>query len=661
MGKVKLDLGDESSEEGDLKINKNYAEKYEQWRSKEVLQKLKDKFKYKSIEEQEHNEEEDDSTSESEPEWTNEDEKSFLRALGALKSKDAKIYDKNQKFFAEKLDNGTAINAKPKKSKESEKKGMTLRDYEVALVTERKGKFDDEDMEQEPHDEGYFKKNQRLKDEFKAIVLDDEDSEEDDGFMKKRVKTIDEKKQEEENYADWLKGEGKELDIAPDDDIKKLKNVWNKPELDKNEQFLRDYLLNKQYDVDDNEDPEAPTYEDIVQDEAEIEKADNFEHKYNFRFEEPDQEFIKQFPRTVKESIRKGNEKRKEKRDQIKKRKDEELNQKKEEIKLLKTLKRKEIEEKLKKVKSIAGDDGLPLSIEDLEKDFDPKEYDKRMEEIFAKKYYDDEGDNEKPLFTDDSEDEASDYDNMQVGTVDGDVEDGSEEEDEQGEAERKDKNSSRKKKRNSKFKDVIHKKKPVFDPNEKTFDDYFSEYYSLDYEDIIADNLRTKFKYRNVPANSYALSTEEILGADDKQLNQWVSVKKASQYRSEKDEDYDRKVFEQKAAAGKKAKIFSKENNLDEPNAPQPKAKKITKKGQKKQQSEEVVETVDPIKRKNRRKNKSTKKIAFQNGQIQKIAGVDVDRLKAYNVSNKSLKRKIYGNANSTANKNQKLRRSFV
>lgn len=70
---------------------------------------------------------------------------------------------------------------------------------------------------------------------------------------------------------------------------------------------------------------------------------------------------------------------------------------------------------------------------------------------------------------------------------------------------------SSRKKKRNSKFQDVIHQKKPVFDPEEKTFEDYFAEYYSLDYEDIIADNLRTKFKYRNVPANNYALSTEEV------------------------------------------------------------------------------------------------------------------------------------------------------
>uniref|UniRef100_A0A914QH85 Protein KRI1 homolog n=1 Tax=Panagrolaimus davidi TaxID=227884 RepID=A0A914QH85_9BILA len=180
------------------------------------------------------------------------------------------------------------------------------------------------------------------------------------------------------------------------------------------------------------------------------------------------------------------------------------LNQKK---KLLKALKKKELEEKLQKIKEVAGDDGVPLSTEDLKKDYED----------------------------------------------------------------------------------------------------------SLGYEDIIADNLRTKFKYRI------------ILAADDKQLNQWVSVKKASRYRNEKDEEYD-----QKASTKKK------------PN-------------QKQQFQVESVPVETPSKRKNRRKNKSAKKISFQNGQVQKITDVDVNRLKAYNVLDKSLKRKIYGNENSTENKKPK------
>lgn len=51
----------------------------------------------------------------------------------------------------------------------------------------------------------------------------------------------------------------------------------------------------------------------------------------------------------------------------------------KDEIKELRALKKKEIEEKLRKLKILAGDDGLPLNVDDLEADFDPTVYDKRM------------------------------------------------------------------------------------------------------------------------------------------------------------------------------------------------------------------------------------------------------------------------------------------
>lgn len=89
---------------------------------------------------------------------------------------------------------------------------------------------------------------------------------------------------------------------------------------------------------------------------------------------------IKQYPRTIKESVRQGNEKRKAKRDARKQRKVEEKRQKRDEIRQLKAMKKKELETWLEKIRKETGDPNLPVTIEDLEKDFDPDEFDKRMQ-----------------------------------------------------------------------------------------------------------------------------------------------------------------------------------------------------------------------------------------------------------------------------------------
>eukprot|EP00058_Branchiostoma_floridae_P020469 XP_002605959.1 hypothetical protein BRAFLDRAFT_92213 [Branchiostoma floridae] len=592
-----------------FRINKDFAKKYDEYRRKEELQKLKDRYGDVDI----------DASSSSSSETEDEDaveltpaiEKGFLKTLAALKSKDPRIYQQDVSFYEDKKAEADKAEGKGKKPKE---KPMFLKDYERKVLLEKGGvpsdeeSSDDESAMKKPNSPSYYEEQEQIKQSFKQALSagdDDDDDDEDGSLLVERQRTQEELDEDERDYKAWLTGQKEELankykDMGP------LKQYWTNPELDKGEAFLRDYILNQEYRDPDRD--RIPTYDEIVdeeddidysEDEEYLEKAENFERKFNFRYEEPDAEFIKSFPRTIASSVRRKDERRKKKREETRERKKQEKHKKKDELKQLKNLKKKEILDKLDHLKEITGNKDIGFNQADLEGDFDPKKYDEMMKNVFNEDYYG-EGEGEKPEFPEeeDLEDDVDwdnwhgpdgegggggeyDWENSQEGAephcedpdfnMDADYDPDAPQSTSQ-EILAMSKKKKRRRKLGTYFATAVNKKKPVFDPNDKTFEEYLSEYYKLDYEDVIGD-MPCRFKYRNVMANNFGLSTEEVLRAEDRELNTWCSVKAMSKYRSEEEEHRELKRYRKKGRdTRKKLRILANEDMEEEEDTATPK-----------------------------------------------------------------------------------------
>ncbi|XP_017561402.2 protein KRI1 homolog [Pygocentrus nattereri] len=597
----------------ELKINKKFAERYGKYRQKEELQKLKDRFGDRDVESSSGSSD-SDSGEESEVELDPELERDFYRTLSLLKKKDPKIYQKDARFYAEEAAS-SGSDERPSTSKKAEKP-MFLKDYQRKVILEREGKFDDDDdsedeeaarqMRERAASPSYIQEQKQLKESFQKFVQDSDEGSDEGQLLKRRTKTQEEKDKEEADYVEWLKGQAELEGRDEVQDMKYLKDYWNNPELDEKESFLRDYILNKGYLDEDEE--RIPTYDELMQEDVEdseeegesfLQKQEDFERHYNFRFEEPGAQQIKTYPRTIATSVRSKDDRRKKKREEVRDRKVKEKERKQQQLRELKNLKRAEIMEKLKTLQKVTGNEQLAFSELDLEGDFDPQQHDQLMQKCFGDEYY---GDNEeeKPQF-DDADEELEGHWNWDTWT--GEVEEGFEEEGEYGEEEydgeqesfqpncedpdfimdadydpsqqplskkkkrkelkkKKTKDDAplmgKKKKKKHHFAEVLTKSKPVFDPQEKTFEQYLDEYYKLDYEDII-DDLPCRFRYRQVVPNDFGLTTEEVLEADEKELNRWCSLRKTCMHRTEREELCDVKNYQIKAQnVQKKKQVFT-------------------------------------------------------------------------------------------------------
>ncbi|OUC43793.1 Krr1 family protein [Trichinella nativa] len=495
-------------------INQEYLNKYKTWRRKEEIQKCKHDTFYGNLKNCTDNSDSSSPSDESEDELAEEIsesvEKSFFKALSALKSRDPKIYRSETSFFGDHQSSTKLTQMK------SSKKSSGSKDKESALCIND------------------YERMCLLEEIFANIPVSDE---EDDTLLMEKVKTATEEDQEESSFAEWLQGKSVNYSSPDKEDLAFLQKYWNNPQADEGELFLRDYLLNRRYREKDDGDAVVDNV-DYEEDEILLEKQCEFERKHNFRFEEPNAHTIITYPRDVKDSLRRKDDSRKQIRERQKERKEREKVKREEEIKLLKNLKKKEISEKLEKIKETAKLESISLNDYDLDGDYDPDEHDRKMKETFNNEYYSrGDADQKRPQFSDSDDDEHFDNDEPTISSA----------------------NTYRS--INKKLKEEV-----LAQNSEIDVEKYFDEYYKLDYEDVIGD-MPCRFKYRNVMANDFGLSADEVFNNEDKTLNAWVSLKKMTQYTTEEEEKYLLQSYQKKAKNVKlKYRIFNsnrrKENN---------------------------------------------------------------------------------------------------
>jgi len=179
------------------------------------------------------------------------------------------------------------------------------------------------------------------------------------------------------------------------------------------------------------------------------------------------------------------------------------------EVKRLKNLKKAEIRDKMEKIKKVAGlqdDPGIDLSAFDLDADYDPDAFDKQLGKLFDDGYYNEEDEGVSLEGTGDKSVDAM----LEEG---GDIVDGASKQLMPTESE-------------------VGKRKSDLSKSVSDVRDSLNEYFKLDYEDKIGD-VKCRFSYSNVKAKTYGMDTAFILGSDDKDLNQIVSIKRLSTYKT--------------------------------------------------------------------------------------------------------------------------------
>ncbi|KAJ2481448.1 Ribosome biogenesis protein Kri1 [Coemansia sp. RSA 2131] len=456
----------------------------------------------------------------------------IMKTLTALQTKDSSVYDEKVNFFSEEAVRKAEAAWKAKKVQESAP-GMTLTEYQLKVDMEHGGVVDEEREVLKTTSMTHVEEQRALKNAFKEAADADEQS--DDDVLVKKQKTNEESAREDAEYRKFLLE-----NVTGDVSDRRAFMSWagsNDAESGApgsgDQKFLMNYILNRGWI---NTDMGSTVHEivDKEEDDELIDRTDDFESKFNFRFAEEGGTQITSYPREIEGSLRRTDDRRKLARERAKERKAELKRQKAEELKRAKNQKKRAVLDKLAEIQAITGNSNVGFDDLDLEGDFDADKFQAQMTKLFDNAEYDD---SVKPTWDDDIE-----IDDI-VG-ADGDAEG------------------------DDFIMDADYLEPTAVDPQalasttrelKATVSDYMDNYYQQDFEDVIGDDLTTRFKYAKVKPINFGLSAAEILLADDSMLNEYVSIKKMAAYRPEWKLDEDeakhsnkkrQKYIQRKAAA---------------------------------------------------------------------------------------------------------------
>ncbi|KAJ1264445.1 hypothetical protein BS78_08G001700 [Paspalum vaginatum] len=535
MGKVKkprdilAGSDDEGSDGGEdlskIRINEEYARRFEHNKRREAMQRLEERRKRGLLSASDDDEEEEESSSSEEDE--DEDERAIasrsvdrrvFEVIRRIRSGDPRVLDKDAKVYSSDEDGEEEKEKKREEEPKAKKeKPLYLKDVNARHLLEEGPEF--------------AAQTSRSSSKYDRIAYDEQQKKGLEAFLEAQKEVLG-SDDDDGGGDEFFRAKPKAEEAAAEDDEEKLTKelagvVFGKDEdLDENERFLRDFFLKRPYLESGKE--KKPYLDDIYNelsdDEEELEIQEEYESGYKYRHEEAAAsgavvaDRVMGHSRVVEGSVRKKESSRKQQRKSKEERIARAKQEQAEELKHLKNLKKKEIAEKLDRIRMIAGIEGgaaCKLGADDLEEDFDPEDYDKKMQAMFDDSYY--EADDANPEFGSGGEEgmdlEKPDFDKEDelLGLPKGWAGDQSKEEPTAAEGKAT--------KGMIPLKDKVELEKEM------------EEYYKLDYEDTIGD-LKTRFKYKKVNPNSFGLSTYEILASDDRDLNQYVSMKKLAPYR---------------------------------------------------------------------------------------------------------------------------------